>query len=128
MLLSFLATFILYKDSDDMEKDFSTIRACIFISCIAAGVCFFTWSRSVVYIDKFLFGGKVKKETVEVNDDDYGPGTDEVYRIRGISSTSENIVDYSFLVLIITVPYLSYRLYKKADQKRYAEKALHYKK
>jgi hypothetical protein len=125
VLLSALAAFLFYKTSEDIEKDFSTVRVMTFICFISAAICLFNTSRSTAYIEKLLLGGKIKKERVEQERDYENGSVDPTeYSIEGINPTTDNIISWSFIAVIVGLPYLTYRIDKKAADKRSAEKAL----
>jgi hypothetical protein len=111
--------FLFYKVPDSFEEAtrHKVIRYLFYFNIVISFLCLITYNRETAYIEKYIFGGKVKTDEVLVDADEESPEHYETdYYVKGGDPTDHKIVFYSYILLVFITPYLSFRISQKVPE------------
>lgn len=120
LLLTLVLAFLFYKAPDFIGEDHlhTVFKYIYYFSIGVAFTCFIFSSKSEAYIEKYLFGGKVKQTDVETEGPNGEPGSATVYYLDNTSPMQDHFVSLSYWLFVVGVPYLVWRMWQKTDSLR----------
>ena len=115
LLLVGLLSFLFSRVPDYFDDGHlpTALKYSFYASIVASLMCLVYYSKGKVSIERLFYEGKIKHYDVDI-DTDQGPGSDTIYYLDQVPNPVDNVVGFSFFVLMAGVPYLVYRLWQKA--------------